>query len=108
MEEGVFTDEPQLMNGQSHRAHLHFDMRHKEGQVSFPLLDSAIVLTWTRFRLMSKRVAPSRQIPAGRTHHLDPALDPGKFSSGKPNPPNLAPEITRPAFGKPKEGAYTW
>lgn len=31
MEEGAFTDEPQLMNGQSHRAHLHFDMRHKEG-----------------------------------------------------------------------------
>jgi hypothetical protein len=111
MEEGEFPDEPQLMNGQSHRAHLHFDMRSKEGSVVFSLLYSVIVLIRTRIRLVSRParpVAPSHQMPAGRKHHLDPALDPAKFTSGRPKQAVLAPGLSRPLAGNVQGGTCTW
>ncbi|KAE8556441.1 hypothetical protein EYB25_001142 [Talaromyces marneffei] len=87
MKEGEFTDGPQMMNGQSHRAHLHFDMRSKEG-------------------LISRQTTARQQnrFLTARKHHLDPSLDPVKFTTGRSKQIGPIPGLSRRLVGKAKEG----
>lgn len=69
---------------------------------SSSLLDSTLVLTLTLSRLVAKPGGHSRHVPASRTHRLDPALDPTKFTTGKSKQAGPPPSFSRPLVGRSK------
>ncbi|EED23755.1 hypothetical protein TSTA_071520 [Talaromyces stipitatus ATCC 10500] len=104
-EEGEFHDEPELMNGQSHRAHLHFEMRSKEGPLFARNVPNRPTPTESRKHMdpaLDTSGSFNQPVPTGPRKHLDPALSHAKFSVAKPK--HLDPALGPPRPAKLNTG----